>query len=47
MARLVSLHKVNTERVKSGFVELRAVIIKWVRMKQVVWHAMLPRRSGR
>lgn len=24
------------------------VIIKWVRMKQVVWHAMLPRwRSGR
>lgn len=26
---------------KSGIVEQRTVVIKWVRMKQVVWHAML------
>lgn len=32
---------------KSDIVEQRTVVIKWVRMKQVVWHAMLPRRSGR
>lgn len=32
---------------KSAIVEQRTVVIKWVRMKQVVWHAMLPSRSGR
>lgn len=38
----------NVEGLESrGIVEQRTVIIKWVRMKQVVWHAMLPRWSGR
>lgn len=32
---------------KSAIVEQRTVVIKWVRMKQVVWRAMLPSRSGR
>lgn len=32
---------------KSAIVEERTVVIKWVRMKQVVWRAMLPSRSGR
>lgn len=35
-------HKVGREVGKSGIVEQRTVIIKWVRKKQVVWHAMLP-----